>query len=206
MLTFCLTVRINRGNGRMELATHDLKTARRLGDGLTQIISLAEASLIGSNDREITNELVPYLGRYHIDAEEEQLQKIITNQWLDDLSEFPPDLIKLACKNWRMNDKRGWPAKAAGQLMASVQPILSSRRRILNRARDIKKILKYEKENEVSADDLVTADKAHSLERMVGEAAIKPYSPPKREQSETDRERALERRKAEFLASIQEPN
>ena len=190
----------------MELAAHDLKTARRLSDGLDEIITLTKISLMGATDRDVTNELVPYLKRYHINSEQEALQKAIIDQWLDDLRSYPPDLIKLACKNWRKTDTRGFAARAAGQLMASVQPILSSRRRILNRARDIKKILKYEKENEVSADNLVTADKAHSVERMVGEAAIKPYSPPKREQSHTDRERALERRKAEFLASIQEPN
>ena len=190
----------------MELAAHDLKTARRLSDGLDEIIALSKASLIAATDRDVTNELVPYLKRYHINSEQEALQKAIIDQWLDDLRSYPPDLIKLACQNWRKTDTRGFAARAAGQLMESVKPILSSRRRILNRARDIKKILKYEKENEVSADDLVTADKSQSVERMVGEAAIKPYSPPKREQSETDRERALERRKAEFLASIEEPN
>ena len=190
----------------MELAAHDLKTARKLSDGLDEIITASKKSLVGSTDRDVTNELVPYLKRYHINTEHEALQEVITDQWLDDLSAYPPDLIKLACQNWRKTDTRGFAARAAGQLMDSVKPILSSRRRILNRARDIKKILKYEKENEVSADDLVTADKAHSVERMVGEAAIKPYDAPKREQSETDRERALERRKAEFLASIEEPS
>lgn len=75
-----------------------------------------------------------YQASPHADTDKAQaIEEMLTEEWLEDLSEYPIDLIKKACANWRRADNRFAPA-SAGVLMDSVKPEFSQRKANLRKA------------------------------------------------------------------------
>lgn len=62
--------------------------------------------------------------------------KVRARAWLEDLAEYPTDAIKAACVEWRRSDTAWMPTP--GQLIAKIEPIVSHRRRLLQRAEDLR--------------------------------------------------------------------
>lgn len=74
-------------------------------------------------------------------AEEIEMQKAIKREWLEDLKEFPADLVELACKRWRRaNNNR--PPYASGELMESVKPEFIRRKSLYMKAKSVLEIIK----------------------------------------------------------------
>ena len=64
----------------------------------------------------------------------EKAEKAKINRWVDALIEYPADLVQLAYLNWFRNDVKGFAPRGAGQLMASIKPILLKRKTLLAKA------------------------------------------------------------------------
>jgi hypothetical protein len=60
--------------------------------------------------------------------------KLAIEDWLEDLAEYPVDLIREACRLWRNSTQRFFPTP--GQLIDPVRPILTHRKALEKRARD----------------------------------------------------------------------
>ena len=58
--------------------------------------------------------------RYFEKETDQTVQTQLDREWIEDLSEYPPDLIELACNNWRRSSKNYAP-RSAGVLMESVK-------------------------------------------------------------------------------------
>ena len=58
--------------------------------------------------------------RYYQRDTNPTVQDEIDKEWIDDLSEYPADLIELACNNWRRSNNNYAP-RSAGVLMESVK-------------------------------------------------------------------------------------
>lgn len=58
--------------------------------------------------------------------------ELAIEDWLDDLAEMPADLVREACRLWRMSEAEFFPTP--GQLRAQVQPILVHRQALARRA------------------------------------------------------------------------
>lgn len=67
------------------------------------------------------------LTRYAAMPLDEATEAALKLEWLDDLSPFPLDLIREACRIWRNSDT-GFPPRSAGQLMAPVVAEMRKRR------------------------------------------------------------------------------
>lgn len=58
--------------------------------------------------------------RYYQRDTNPTVQDEIDKEWIEDLSEYPSDLIELACNNWRRSNNNYAP-RSAGVLMESVK-------------------------------------------------------------------------------------
>jgi len=172
------------------------------------MITLATQAVQGADDAQVINVLYPLLKRYHLKREGKLLEDTLLDEWIEDLNQWPADLIALACQNWRRNDRRGFAPRASGQLMASVSDIMTNRRRILTRAQVVLQILEDDEANQTAPEEMITGEQAAKLQRIVGGSGRIGYEIPKRMtiSNEADRQRELDRRKAEFLASMNQPD
>ena len=67
----------------------------------------------------------------------QQEAKWAIHDWLEDLAEYPEDLILEACRQWRTGaTKADARFPTPGQLIAPVKPILEHRKRLGRRAMD----------------------------------------------------------------------
>lgn len=74
--------------------------------------------------------------RYWRGVELPDVQTELDEEWIDDLAEYPQDLLELAARRWRRSDA-GYAPRSAGQLMASVKQDYADRvylRRAAHRA------------------------------------------------------------------------
>ena len=69
-------------------------------------------------------------------ARTEREAELMVQDWLEDLGEFPADLIADACRIWRNSTQRFFPT--TGQLLDPVRPIMDHRKRLGRRAFDFK--------------------------------------------------------------------
>lgn len=58
--------------------------------------------------------------------------RVANRHWLEDLSDWPLDLIQLACRDWRNSPERYFPTP--GQLKAGMSATLIARRALADRA------------------------------------------------------------------------
>lgn len=163
------------GHPRDFRSNHDLAEAKRHEDRLPQIIEIAERDLAPAEPREIADELEALLSRYHesyiTGVDQTAMRKRHLREWIDDLSDFPIDIVRLACRNWRRNDKRGFPPRASGQLMASIDDVLKARRRIYTRAQGALIALKRHSEANRIVPKEPTDNEQCRIESLVSDAA-----------------------------------
>lgn len=184
-----------------------MSEAKHYRDKLPGMITLATEAVKSADDAQVINVLYPLLKRYHLKREGKMLEDTLLDEWIEDLNQWPPDLIALACQNWRRNDRRGFAPRASGQLMASVEDIMKNRQRILSRAQTVLQILEDDEANQTDPGDMITGEQMKDLQKIVGGSDRIGYEIPKRmtDGNEAERKRELDRRKAEFLASMNQP-
>lgn len=61
--------------------------------------------------------------------------EVRTDAWLQDMAEYPTDAIESACIQWRRSPERWMPTP--GQLIALIEPIVTHRRRLMERGERI---------------------------------------------------------------------
>ena len=66
--------------------------------------------------------------------------------WIEDLSEFPADLVELACKNWRRSNV-GRAPYASGELTESIKAEAIKRKAVFKKAKSVLEILEREGQN-----------------------------------------------------------
>lgn len=57
---------------------------------------------------------------------------ILADEWIEDLCEYPADLVREAYRLWR-HHRGGFPPSDAGEMMAAVMPIFRSRKALVDR-------------------------------------------------------------------------
>ena len=89
--------------------------------------SLKSVSQLGDEGDQRTLTVVEKLkSRYWRGHTAFALEESLGEEWLEDLAEYPIDLIEKAARNWRKSDK-GFAPASAGVLMASVKSEFSER-------------------------------------------------------------------------------
>ena len=76
------------------------------------------------------------LNRGFQSSKPQQIEKALYSEWLEDLMDYPADLINLACKNWRNGNNKRAPY-GAGELMESVKDEWTKRLSNYAKFRDI---------------------------------------------------------------------
>lgn len=64
----------------------------------------------------------------------------IQEDWIEDLSEFPADLVEEACRRWRRGNHNRAPY-ASGELMESVKPEFVRRKSLYMKAKSVLEIV-----------------------------------------------------------------
>jgi len=70
----------------------------------------------------------------------EDVVDALNNEWIEDLQEFPADLVELACRRWRRKNINR-PPYASGELMESIKPEFIRRKHIYKNAEAILKLI-----------------------------------------------------------------
>lgn len=78
--------------------------------------------------------------RYFVSDLDDSTQKALDEEWLEDLEEYPADLIARACKNWRRGNNNFAP-RSAGVLMESVKSEWVRRQTIMRNGENIMRLL-----------------------------------------------------------------
>jgi hypothetical protein len=60
--------------------------------------------------------------------------RIVNRHWIEDLSDWPIDILREVCREWRNSPERFFPTP--GQLKALGEKTLNARRQIVDRARE----------------------------------------------------------------------
>lgn len=107
---------------------NDRAAMQAAGDELRRSLEPAEPRAIAAMIEALAI-MYPQQGRTDAD------DKIRARAWLEDLADYPADAIKAACTEWRRSDTSWMPTP--GQLIAKIEPIVSHRRRLLQRAEDL---------------------------------------------------------------------
>ena len=101
-------------------------------------LGLAEAkfSLKPASEGDAGKVMVAMRARYRERGSWRNLSKdelgIIADEWIEDLCEYPGDLIREAYRLWR-HGRGGFPPSDAGEMMALVAPIMQSRKALADR-------------------------------------------------------------------------
>jgi len=154
----------------------DLIEAKRHSDKFKAIARMAQEDLVTANDGDCANVLASmwedYFPNVNINSEVEAAKM---NRWLNALTKYPPDLVRLAYINWFEQDLRGFPPKNAGQLMASVQGILTARRVLLQKASIMGEVLQRHKDLDFDPATRVTTDQIAKID-----VKLKRIPPPQK--------------------------
>lgn len=78
--------------------------------------------------------------RYFEKQTDPAIEREIAKEWIEDLAEYPEDLIHLACKNWRCSSQNYAP-RSAGVLMESVKAEFVRRRCIVKNAENVLRLI-----------------------------------------------------------------
>lgn len=61
--------------------------------------------------------------------------RVYVNDWIDDVGTIPADILASACQQWRRGDNAFMPTP--GQIIALCEPILTFRKAIIGRAKEL---------------------------------------------------------------------
>ena len=114
-------------------SAQDLKTAKEIKPAIVEARDYYAKQLTHSKPRYILGKIEILESRYFEKETDDKIQKELDKEWIEDLTEYPPDLIDLACKNWRRSD-RNYSPRSAGVLMASVKTEYVKRKSIFSKA------------------------------------------------------------------------
>jgi len=98
------------------------------------------AELRSAGDEFVMGAIEALTARYYQVETPDGVQYLLTREWLEDMEEFPANLITKACRNWRKSDK-GYAPKSAGQLMASVMQEFVDMQTDCKKAKDILRLV-----------------------------------------------------------------
>ena len=96
-------------------------------------------SLTPAKPEEIAMEIEALALHYPAFNRTPQESRMANAHWLDDLADWPADLVREACRRWRNSAERYFPTP--GQLKALASDELSARRVLEDRAREFLQLL-----------------------------------------------------------------
>jgi hypothetical protein len=98
-----------------------------------------ERLLVYSTPTQIAEELVVLFSFYPAQKLPESVGDAKLKLWLNDLRELPYDVLKAACATWRRSTEKFAPSP--GQLLSTVDPIMSIRRGYYRRVASVIEII-----------------------------------------------------------------
>lgn len=109
-----------RGYPRAFDCAQDKELATQQKQNIIQVREFYLSLLQPSEPTYILGKIEILESRYFEKETDQTVQTQLDREWIEDLSEYPPDLIELACNNWRRSSKNYAP-RSAGVLMESVK-------------------------------------------------------------------------------------
>ena len=104
---------------RFECA-QDATIARRIKPKIEEAMSYYLEQLQPPAPSYILGRIEVLESRYFEKDTTAEVQKQLDREWIEDLSEYPADLLDEACRNWRLSNQNYAP-RSAGVLMESVK-------------------------------------------------------------------------------------
>lgn len=118
----------------------DADVARRLKPKIEDAIVFYLEQLQSPEPSYILGRIEVLESRYFEKENDPEIQKQIDREWIEDLSEYPQDLLDMACNNWRCSDQNYAP-RSAGVLMESVKSEWVRRKCIYQNAEAVLRLL-----------------------------------------------------------------